>query len=202
MVQPDLLHAALLGLVGFVLFAIGGITVLATNRPLAVVGRALQSVVEPLPFRHAKTTGLDDRLLKQRDDKSAPRWVTTGCMRSCSSPGDWGSTTLPTGSTLVHGYQTQSLAGPPGLRRHRSGRVGAHHPWRPGDSGSESQRDAGSRWRGSGYGICDNLGIQTRLILAPPRRRSSRVSLIPVALRHATISGGGRQAIGPMTAGA
>ena len=67
-VQPDLLHTALLGLLGFILFAAGGIMLLATDRPLALVGRALQWLWNRLPFRHSRTTALDQRLLQQRDD--------------------------------------------------------------------------------------------------------------------------------------
>ena len=66
-VSPGLVHAGLLGLVGFVLFSAGGITVLATDRPLAWFGRTAQWLWNRLPFRHTKTCNLDFRLLKQRD---------------------------------------------------------------------------------------------------------------------------------------
>ena len=66
-VRPGLLHAALLGLAGFVLFVVGGIVVLATDQPLAIVGRALQWLWNKSWGRHNKTTGLDRRLLSQRD---------------------------------------------------------------------------------------------------------------------------------------
>ncbi len=66
-VSPGLVHAALLGLVGFVLFTAGGVTVLATDRPLACFGRAAQWLWNRIPFRHTKTTNLDARLLRQRD---------------------------------------------------------------------------------------------------------------------------------------
>ena len=66
-VSPGLVHAALLGLVGFVLFTAGGVTVLATDRPLAWFGRAAQWLWNRIPFRHTKTSNLDDRLLRQRD---------------------------------------------------------------------------------------------------------------------------------------
>jgi uncharacterized protein (TIRG00374 family) len=66
-VRPGLLHAALLGLAGFVLFVAGGIVVLATDKPLAIVGRVLQWLWNKSWGRHKKTVGLDRRLLDQRD---------------------------------------------------------------------------------------------------------------------------------------
>ena len=66
-IRPGLLHAALLGLAGFVLFVAGGIVVLATDQPLAIVGRALQWLWNKSWGRHKKTAGLDRRLLSQRD---------------------------------------------------------------------------------------------------------------------------------------
>lgn len=66
-VRPGLLHAALLGLAGFVLFVVGGIVVLATNEPLAMVGKLLQWVWNRSFGRHKRITSLDHRLLSQRD---------------------------------------------------------------------------------------------------------------------------------------
>ena len=66
-VRPGLLHAALLGLAGFALFVVGGVVVLATDPPLAIVGRALQWLWNESWGRHKKITGLDQRLLSQRD---------------------------------------------------------------------------------------------------------------------------------------
>jgi hypothetical protein len=66
-VSPGLLHAALLGFAGFVLFVVGGIVLLATDRPLEVIGRALQWLWNKTFGRHKKTSGLDRRLLHQRD---------------------------------------------------------------------------------------------------------------------------------------
>jgi len=68
-VQPGLLHAALLGLAGFALFVIGSLVIMATDKPLATVGRVLQWLWNRVPARKnkMKTTGLDTRLLSQRD---------------------------------------------------------------------------------------------------------------------------------------
>jgi uncharacterized protein (TIRG00374 family) len=66
-VSRGLVHAALLGLVAFILFIAGGIAVMVTDRPLAVFGRVLQSLWNRIPGRRSKTTGLDVRLLNQRN---------------------------------------------------------------------------------------------------------------------------------------
>jgi uncharacterized protein (TIRG00374 family) len=66
-VSPSLLHAALLGLAGFLLLAVGGTVLMTTNRPLAAVGRWAQWLWNHLPFRHHMVTGLDRQLLNERD---------------------------------------------------------------------------------------------------------------------------------------
>ncbi len=43
-VNPGLVHTALLGLAEFVLYAIFGVIVLGTDRPLVTLGRAAQSL--------------------------------------------------------------------------------------------------------------------------------------------------------------
>jgi uncharacterized protein (TIRG00374 family) len=67
-VSPGLMHTALLGLAGFGLFVIGGITVMVTDRPLQRVGRVGQRLWNSIPGHHSKITGLDQRLLRQRDE--------------------------------------------------------------------------------------------------------------------------------------
>jgi uncharacterized membrane protein YbhN (UPF0104 family) len=66
-VQPGLVHAALLGLAGFVMFVVGGIVVLAADQPLVTVGRALQWLWNKSWGRHRKTVGFDHRLLSERN---------------------------------------------------------------------------------------------------------------------------------------
>jgi uncharacterized protein (TIRG00374 family) len=66
-VRPGLVRAALVGLAGFLLFVAGSIVVLSTDRPLASVGRVLQWLWNHSLGRKKKTTGLDCRLLSQRD---------------------------------------------------------------------------------------------------------------------------------------
>ena len=67
-VSPGLVQTALLGLAGFVLFAICGVILLRTERPLTVVGRAAQAVWNRVTRGHRPPlTGLDRRLLAERD---------------------------------------------------------------------------------------------------------------------------------------
>jgi uncharacterized membrane protein YbhN (UPF0104 family) len=67
-VSPGLVHTALLGLAGFALFVAGGVVLMVTDRPLMLVGCVGQRLWNRLPGRHTKITGLDRRLLNQRDD--------------------------------------------------------------------------------------------------------------------------------------
>jgi uncharacterized protein (TIRG00374 family) len=91
-ISPGLVHAALLGLAGFAVFIAGGIVVMVTDRPLAFVGRIGQRLWNKLPFTHTKISGLDDRLLRQRDDIRA----TLGR--------DWLRVVVLTGSRLGFDY--------------------------------------------------------------------------------------------------
>ena len=67
-VNRGLVHTALLGLAGFGLFVVGGIVVMTTDRPLVLLGRFGQRVWNGIPGRHARVSGLDRRLLHQRDE--------------------------------------------------------------------------------------------------------------------------------------
>lgn len=66
-VSPGLVHTALLGLLGFGLFVAGGVVVMVTDRPLALVGRVAERLWNHLPGRHTRLSGLDRRLLDERD---------------------------------------------------------------------------------------------------------------------------------------
>ena len=66
--SPGLIRTALLGIAGFVLFAIFGVIMLRTDRPLAAVGRAVQGLrTWATRGRRPPMTGLDKRLLTERD---------------------------------------------------------------------------------------------------------------------------------------
>jgi uncharacterized protein (TIRG00374 family) len=67
-VSRGLVHAALLGIAGFVLYAVFGMIVLRTDWPLATVGRVAQSAWNRVTRGHRQpVTGLDQRLLAERD---------------------------------------------------------------------------------------------------------------------------------------
>jgi uncharacterized protein (TIRG00374 family) len=67
-VSPGLRNTALLGIAGFLLFAIFGAVILRANRPLAVIGRAAQRLRNRLTRgRRPPLTGLDNRLLTERN---------------------------------------------------------------------------------------------------------------------------------------
>ena len=81
-VSPGLVHTALLGLAGFVLYAIFGVIVLRTDRPLATLGRAAQSLWNKVTRGRRPVTGLDQRLLAERDTIRAVLGANGG-RRSC-----------------------------------------------------------------------------------------------------------------------
>jgi uncharacterized protein (TIRG00374 family) len=66
-VSRGLVHTALLGVAGFVLYAIFGVIVLRRDRPLAALGRAAQNLWNRLTRGRRPVTGLDKRLLVERD---------------------------------------------------------------------------------------------------------------------------------------
>jgi len=65
--SPGLVHTALLGLAGFALYAIFGVVLLRSERPLAALGRAAQAAWNHLTRGRRPVTGLDTRLLAERD---------------------------------------------------------------------------------------------------------------------------------------
>ncbi|HEY7661242.1 MAG TPA: YbhN family protein [Actinomycetota bacterium] len=67
-IDAGLERAAWLGLAAFVLLAVLGAVLLMTNRPLAWIGRAVQSAVNLVRRRRPPITGLGDRLLAERDE--------------------------------------------------------------------------------------------------------------------------------------
>jgi uncharacterized protein (TIRG00374 family) len=66
-VSRGLVHTALLGIAGFVLFAIFGVIVLRTDRPLAMLGRAAQNLWNRLTRGRRPVTNLDKQLLAERN---------------------------------------------------------------------------------------------------------------------------------------
>ena len=66
-VSRGLVHTALLGVAAFVLYAVFGVIVLRSDWPLATAGRVAQSVWNRVTRGHRPVTGLDQRLLAERD---------------------------------------------------------------------------------------------------------------------------------------
>lgn len=66
-INHNLFDAALLGIVGFILFAGFATTVLLTDRPLRLLGRAIEWARNRILRHRAPLTGLGIQLLKQRD---------------------------------------------------------------------------------------------------------------------------------------
>ena len=66
-VSRGLVHTAVLGVVAFALFAIGGVVLLTTDRPLEEVGRAAQWLWNHRPGHHQAATNVVAGLLHQRD---------------------------------------------------------------------------------------------------------------------------------------
>jgi hypothetical protein len=66
-VSRGLVHTALLGIAAFVLYAIFGVIVLRTDWPLATLGRAAQGLWNRVTHGRRPVTGLDQRLLAERD---------------------------------------------------------------------------------------------------------------------------------------
>jgi len=66
-VSSGLVHAAELGVVGFVLIAALGAVLLSTDKPLLLLGRGLQRVIEKLPRLKRTSDDLPTRLVKERD---------------------------------------------------------------------------------------------------------------------------------------
>ena len=116
-VRPGLVHAALLGLAGFVLYVVGGIVVLATDQPLAIVGRALQWLWNKSWGRHKKIAGLDRRLLSQRDQIRSVLGTNWRSGRASRRRSPRVRLSLPSVRAPRHWQRPQSLAGAAGLRR-------------------------------------------------------------------------------------
>jgi hypothetical protein len=66
-VSWGLVHTALLDIAAFVLYTIFGVIVLCTDWPLATLGRVAQSLWNQVTRGRRPVTGLDQRLLAERD---------------------------------------------------------------------------------------------------------------------------------------
>jgi len=75
---PSLIQAAWVGIAVFVVMVGAGTLLLATRRPVRMLGNSVQWVVNLLRFRRPKLEGLGDRLLVERDEireTMGTRWI-------------------------------------------------------------------------------------------------------------------------------
>ena len=91
-IDRGLEHAALLGLVGFILFAAFGAVVLMTDRPVRWAGRVFQAVRNRVKRKSEPMTGLEERLVFERN-RIRDVLGHGGRRRSCSRAGGWRSIT-------------------------------------------------------------------------------------------------------------
>jgi hypothetical protein len=66
-VSSGLVHAGILGAIGFVLITVLGVVLLSTDKPLLLLGHALQWIITKLPRRRKTTRDLPQRLVAERD---------------------------------------------------------------------------------------------------------------------------------------
>ena len=93
-IDSGLEHAALLGLVAFVLFAGFGAAVLVLDAPLRWIGRAIQTVRNRLLRKRTPMRGLPERLVYERDrirDVLGKRWKAAMLLSSGRLAFDYGT---------------------------------------------------------------------------------------------------------------
>ena len=105
-ISRGLIHTALLGIAAFVLYAIFGVIVLRTDRPLATLGRAAQGLWNKMTRGHRPpVTGLDQRLLAERDTIRAvlgKNWRQAAVLTACRLGFDYGCLLAALRATGAH----------------------------------------------------------------------------------------------------
>jgi uncharacterized protein (TIRG00374 family) len=66
-VSSGLVHAAILGVIGFILIVTLGVVLLTTDRPLRLLGRGLHWLMHKIPRLRHSGNDLPDRLVRERD---------------------------------------------------------------------------------------------------------------------------------------
>ena len=135
-----LINAAILGAVGFVLFAGFGAVVLATDAPLRWSGRVAQRVRNSVLRKRPPLTNLDETLLHQRNlIRSCPgQAVVAGGAPLGRTPRP--RLPLPPRRAAGDRQPPTTLLDPGGLRGRRHRRHDSHHAGRSGHCGGESDR--------------------------------------------------------------
>ena len=193
--SQGLVRTALLGLAGFVAFAVFSVIILRT----AAAGRGRTrgaAPAEPGDPRSAgrSVTGLDKRLLDQRgrDQASAGREVVAG------HPADRGRLGFDFGCLLAALRATGADPQPSvvllALRGRGHCRPVAAHPRRPGHRGSQPDRPAGPGRRARRSRRPGRPRLPDRLLLASPPRRRRPPTCSTGAVTDGRSSGAPRQA--------
>ena len=178
-------HAALLGIVAFVLFAAFGAVVLALDAPLRWAGEAVQAVRNRLLRKKAPMTGLPDRLVYERNRIRrvlGRRWKAALLLSSGRLAFDFGTLLAcvratgvkPNPSLILLAYAVAGLL--------------ALIPLTPGglgivEAGLSALLDSGRRARGRRR--CGHAGVSHHFVLAAHRGGALRLLRLPAALREA-----------------
>ncbi len=184
-IDSSLEHAALLGIVAFVLFAGFGAAVLVLDGPLRWAGGVIQAVRNRLLRKRTPLSGLPQRLVFERDrirDVLGKRWKAAMLLSSGRLAFDYGTLLAtiratgvkPNPSLVLLAYSVAGLLAlvpitPGGLGIVEAGLERAAHP------GRRARRRRG----------CGHAGLPDHLVLVADLGGAVRLSRVPAALRRA-----------------
>ena len=178
-----LVSAAFIGVAAFVVYMGLGVVLLETDRPLRALGRAAQWIWNKVRRPHPPLTGLETRLLQQRNEIRAAlgrEWRQIFLL----VVGRLGLDYLCLLAALRAIRQpAPHLARPPGIlggRNHRP--VPDHSRW-PGDRRGQPERPPRARRRQRAQRGGGHAGLPVGAVLAPDGRRRRRLRAVPPALR-------------------
>jgi hypothetical protein len=179
-VSPGLADTALFGIAGFVLFAIFGVVLLYTDRPLAAVGCAAQSLRNWITRGHRPPmTGLDNRMLDERDTIRTvlgKKWWQAVLLTAGRLGFDFGCLLCVLRATGAHPAPLPRTAG---LLRHRHHRAPPVHSGGPRHCGGEPERPADPGRRPPRRRRPGHPRLPGRLLLAPPPRGAAGLPALP-----------------------
>ncbi len=189
-ISPSLIHTALLGIAGFVLFAIFGVVILRTDRPLATLGRAAQGLRNwATRGRRPPLTGLDQRWLTERDTIGTvlgKEWWQAVLLTAGRLGFDFGCLLAALRATGAAPRPSLVLLAYSAAANHRA--VPAH-PRRPRHRRGQPERPADPGRRPARRRLPGHPGLPGRLLLAAPFRRAAGLPALPPPLRTGTTQG-------------
>ena len=186
-VNHTLVNTALLGVAGFVVYIGLGILLLDTDRPLRFVGRGAQWIWNKIRRHHAPLTGLDDRLLTQRDQIRGAlgrEWKQVLLLEVGRLGFDF---LCLLGSYTGDRKSTASLARLACLLGSRRDRVDPGHPRRLGHRGGKPQRAARARGSERPQRRPGHAGLPVSRVLAPHGRGARGLLALPPAIRIGSV---------------